>query len=208
MGGMGRQRGGPIPPSKIPGENPFRVLDNLRCGCTHLPGAHLSLGAAPNFGGCACLSGCLRCTYLGGCTHLLGCAHHPGCTHLQGLHPSPGVHPSPGHEPVSQVCTHPWGLHPSPGIGGCLGYGAGLGGDAQAAAQSIPGGVPASPHTTPWASLAPGAAVPASPPPAAARRGAGIGCSPAGESLALDGLFLAAALTIPRWEMVFITPAN
>lgn len=69
-GGMGGHRGGPIPPSRIPGEHPFWVLDTLQCGCTHLPGVHPSSGAAP---------------VSQGCTQVLE------CTHLWGLHPTLGA---------------------------------------------------------------------------------------------------------------------
>lgn len=106
----------------------------------------------------------------GGCTHLLQCPHLPAAA------------------PISGVCTHLLRTALSPS--------AGLSRDAPAVALPIPG---ASPRSAPGAMgwlLAHSAAVPVSPPPAAAGGREHSGCSPSREPLALDGIFLATALTI------------
>lgn len=156
--GARRHRAGSIPPSKIPGEHPFWVHDTLQCGCTRLPGLHPSSGTAPVSQGCIQI---LECTRLWEQHPTLGAAPISqgvpiswgalilrSCTHLQGLHPSVGaISPLSGGHTYLLGCTHLQGMHPScisrwAPISGYRSCGAGLGGDAQAAAQPVPGGVP------------------------------------------------------------------
>lgn len=121
-----------------------------------------------------------------------------------GTHPTlgaAGMRSSPAEAPSSRGCTHLWGVHPSPKDGTV----------SQCRAQWGSRGVPMSLHSAPGATgwlLAHCAAVPVSPPPAAACGQEHSGCSPSREPLALDRIFLATALTILLSGMLFITPEN